>query len=91
MNDNSDYHITLEDNIELRKAVAKLEDGLTKKHHEYESLHRIYESLKELNEKTKKDCRDLNEKYLSIYEDKRRSEKQQELEILNMKNVLTIN
>jgi hypothetical protein len=91
MNDNSDYHITLEDNLELRKAVAKLEDALMKKHHEYENMQKIYEGLKELNEKTRKECRDINDKYLLIYEERRRSEKQHEMEKLSLKNVSITN
>jgi hypothetical protein len=81
------YQTSLEDAIELRKAVAKLEDLLMKKHIEYENLLKLYEDFKQFNEKTKKECKDMNEKYIALYEEKKRGEKQHEGEIQKLKTV----
>jgi hypothetical protein len=81
------YQTNLEDTIELRKAMAKLEDLLTKKHTEYDNLVNLYEDFKGIHEKTKKECKDLNEKYIMLYEEKKRQEKGHETEIAKIKQV----
>jgi hypothetical protein len=87
----TNYQTNLEDTIELRKAVSKLEDLLTKKHLEYENLLNLYEDFKQLLEKSKKECKELNEKYITLYEDKKREERQHEMEIQKLKTVIKPN
>lgn len=81
------FQTNLEDNIELRRAITKLEDLLSKKHAENENLLKLYEDFKLLNDKTKKECKELHEKYINLYEDKKKVEKQHETETQKLKNV----
>ena len=85
--DENSYQINLEENIELRKAIVRLEDLLSKKHTEFENLLNLYDDMKQINEKTKMECLVLNEKYMALFEDKRRMEKNYESEIQKVKNV----
>jgi hypothetical protein len=84
------YQTSLEDSIELRKAIAKLEDLLTKKHAEYENVVNLYEDFKQIHEKLKKDCKDLNEKYIMLYEEMKRQQKQHETEVQKIKSVSSL-
>jgi hypothetical protein len=81
------YQTSLEDTIELRKAVAKLEDLLMKKHTEYDNVLRIYDDLKQVHEKVKKECKDLNEKYIMQYDELKKQEKHHEADIQKLKSV----
>jgi hypothetical protein len=47
----------------------------------------MHEDFMNLNDKTKKECKEMQAKYLQLYEDKKRSEKNFEMEILRYKNV----
>jgi len=87
-NDNFyNYQINLENNIELQKAIAKLEDLLSKKHLENENLMRMHNEFKELHEKMRKECSDLNSKLIGVYSEKNLIEKKYQGEIDKLKNV----
>ena len=90
MDDNS-FQLNIEDNIELRKAIVRLEDIISKKHTEYENLLSLYEDMKQINEKTKKECLTINEKYMELFEDKRKIEKYYESEVNKLRSVIYIN
>ena len=81
------YQINLENNIELQKAIAKLEDLLAKKHIENENLIQMHNDFKELHEKIRKECTDLNKKLLTEYNEKNMREKKYQAETEKLKNV----
>ena len=83
------YQINLENNIELQKAIAKLEDLLAKKHIENENLIQMHNDFKELHEKLRKECSDLNKKLLTEYNEKSTREKKYQAESEKLKNVST--
>jgi hypothetical protein len=85
------YQAHLEEAIELRKAIAKLEDLLTKKHIENENLKQIYEDFKIIHERVKKENKDLNEKTIILFEDKKSEQKAFEAEIKKLKSVINLN
>ena len=89
----SNYQINLENNIELHKAIAKLEDLLAKKHIENENLIQMHNDFKELHEKLRKECTDLSKKLLIEYNEKSIREKKSQIESEKLKNVshLTFN
>jgi hypothetical protein len=80
------YLTNLEDNIELRKAIAKLEDILNKKHSENELLLQVQQDLKTINEKLRKECSDLNLKLVTLLNDKKHLEKKHETEVSKLKS-----
>ncbi len=87
-NDNFyNYQINLENNIELQKAIARLEDLLSKKHVENENLISMHNEFKELHEKMRKECSDLNSKLIGVYSEKNSIEKKYQGEIEKLKNV----
>jgi hypothetical protein len=87
-NDNFYNHqINLENNIELQKAIAKLEDLLTRKHLENENLINMHNDFKELHEKMRKECAELNSKLIAVYNEKNMQEKKFHGEIEKLKNV----
>ena len=81
------YHDNLDENIELNKARAKLEDMWTKEKTEKELLKKIYENLKLDHEKRRKECNDLNEKFIQAITLKKQSEEKYENEISRLKSV----
>jgi chromosome segregation ATPase len=80
------YLNNLEDNIELRKAIAKLEDILNKKHSENEILIQIQQDLKTVNEKMRKECSDLNHKLVQLLNQKKNQEKKHDSEINKLRS-----
>jgi hypothetical protein len=62
INSLGDFKSLLDENIELRKALAKLEELFKREKQEREEIQRLYENVKILNEKTKNECLDLNQK-----------------------------
>lgn len=84
----NNYQINLEDNIELRKAIAKLEDLLSKKHLEIENITKLYQDFKLINEKNRKEVQELSSKLSQAYSEKSNSEKKYEAEIQKLKNVV---
>jgi hypothetical protein len=85
-----DYQTNLENNIELRKAMTKLEDLLAKKHAENENLFKMHQDFKILHEKMRKECGELNQKLIVSYGEKSMTEKKYEAEISRLKNVYKI-
>ena len=83
-----EYVFNLEDNIELRKAIAKLEDIIQKKYNENDNLLKIYEDMKLLNEKIKKELFELNEKYLNLIDEKKKTDIIHKEEIEKLKEVI---
>lgn len=77
----------LEDNIELRKAVTKLEDLLTEERTEKENIKRIHENFKTLHDKVRKECMDLNQKLIETLTEKCQLEKKYESDFEKIKNV----
>lgn len=83
----NNYQINLEDNIEMRKAIAKLEDLLSKKQIEVQNVTKLYEDFKLINDKNRKECQDLSQKITQAYSEKSNLEKKYEAEIHKLKNV----
>jgi hypothetical protein len=84
------YQHNLEENIELKKAVAKLEDLLSKKHLEIENLLKLHTNFKALHEKTRKECADLNQKLIQSYTEKSTLEKKYDSEATRNRQVKMI-
>ena len=74
-----------ENNYELRKALNKLENELQKKDYELNLITNLYQDLKLLNEKARKECDDLNIKLNTVRVDMRNMEKNYQTEIETMK------
>ena len=74
-----------ENNYELRKALNKLENELQKKDYELNLITNLYQDLKLLNEKARKECDDLNIKLNTVRVDMRNMEKNYQSEIETMK------
>ena len=70
-----------ENNYELRKALNKLENELQKKDYELNLITNLYQDLKSLNEKSRKECDDLNIKLNTVRIDMRNIEKNYQSEI----------
>ena len=83
----NNYQINLEDNIEMRKAIAKLEDLLSKKQIEVQNVTRLYEDFKLINDKNRKECQELSHKISQAYSEKSNLEKKYEAEIHKLKSV----
>jgi hypothetical protein len=81
------YQESLDENIELNKARAKLEELLTRERAEKEQIKRIYENLKIDYEKRRKECNELNEKLIQAITVKKQSEEKYENELTRMKTV----
>ena len=77
---------TLDDVLEHKKLIAKLEDELEKKEYELSSIMKIYQDLKTVYEKTRKECTDLNTKLITSYNDKNTLEQKYENEISRLKS-----
>jgi len=82
------YQESLDENIELNKARAKLEELLTRERAEKEQIKRIYENLKIDYEKRRKECNELNEKLIQAITVKKQSEEKYENELTRMKTVI---
>jgi uncharacterized membrane protein len=83
----NNYQINLEDNIEMRKAIAKLEDLLSKKQTEVQNITKLYEDFKLINDKNRKECIELSHKIAQNYSEKSNLEKKYEAEIHKLKSV----
>ena len=75
-----------ENNYELRKALNKLENELQKKDYELNLITNLYQDLKLLNEKARKESDDLNIKLNTVRVDMRNMEKNYQTEIETMKS-----
>ena len=89
MNENfgQSYHDNLDENIQLSKAIAKLEEMVSKEKTEKELIKKIYENLKVDHEKRRKECNDLNEKFIQAITLKKQSEDKYENELSRLKEV----
>ena len=81
------YQDNLEENIELNKARAKLEDMLTREKAEKEQIKRIYDNLKLDYERRRKECNELNDKLIQAITLKKQSEDKYENELTRLKSV----
>lgn len=75
----------LENHYEFKKALNKLENELQKKEYELSSINKLYQDLKSLNEKTKKECTNLSNKVISLINEMSNKEKKYENEIESSK------
>ena len=75
-----------ENNFELRKALNKQENELQKKYYELNLYTNLYQELKELNEKSRKENDDLNLKLNTVRSDMRNMEKKYQSEISTLKS-----
>jgi len=85
--ENFNFQNNLDENIELKKCVAKLEELYSKEKKEKEEIQKIYENFKILNEKTRRECSDLNQKLIFSYQAKSQLEEKYESEISKNKQV----
>lgn len=74
MNENFSYQETLDQLLEYRKLVARLEDEVTKKENEKQSIIQVYQDMKFLYEKSRTECNDLNIRLKTIIEEKEKME-----------------
>lgn len=74
MNENLSYQETLDQLLEYRKLVARMEDEVTKKENEKQSIIQVYQDMKVLYEKSRIECNDLNIKLKTIIEEKQNME-----------------
>ena len=79
------YYTPMEDNpgtydelFEYKKLNAKLEDALEQKDSELTSMTKLYQELKSLNERSRRECDDLNAKLIKSYTERNLLEKKYE-------------
>ena len=70
MNENLSYQETLDQLLEYRKLVARMEDEVTKKENEKQSIIQVYQDMKVLYEKSRIECNDLSIRLKTIIEEK---------------------
>lgn len=80
------YQRYLEENMELKKIVSKLENLLSKERNEKLSLQKIYEDFKLLHDKTRKELQDTNTRLQNVHNEKLTFEKKLEQELERQKN-----
>ena len=80
------YQQYLEENIELKKIVSKLENLLTKERSEKTALQKVHEDFKQIHEKTRKELQELNTKLLNSFNEKMTLEKRFEMELQKQKS-----
>ena len=85
MADNDNFQ-DFENNYELRKALNKLENELQKKEYENTSLKTLYQDMKNLNERTSKECNSLTNKLNTVRNEMNIMEKKYISEIENLKS-----
>ena len=85
MADNDNFQ-DFENNYELRKALNKLENELQKKEYENTSLKTLYQDMKNLNERTSKECNSLTNKLNTVRNEMNIMEKKYISEIENIKS-----
>jgi hypothetical protein len=81
------YQENLEENIELNKARAKLEEMLTREKAEKEQLKKIYDNLKIDYERRRRECNELNDKFIHAMTSGKQTEEKLENEISRLKSV----
>ena len=69
---------------QYQKALRNLEIELQKKEYELSSINNLYQELKKLNINLSQECENLNEKNISLMNEKKEYEKKYELEIENL-------
>lgn len=79
------YQQYLEENVELKKIISKLENLLSKERSEKVSLQKIHEDFKLIHDKTRKELQDLNTKLSQNYNDRLNQERKFELELQKQK------
>jgi uncharacterized membrane protein len=84
----NNYQVDLDDNIQMRKAIAKMEDLMARKQIEIDNLTKLYQDIKLINEKNRKECQEINQKLTLAYSDKSNTEKKYEAEIQKLKSVI---
>jgi len=80
----------LNENFELKKCIAKLEELYQREKREKEEIQKIYENFKILNEKTRRECGDLNQKLAQAIQIKTNLEEHYESELTKYKSVKMI-
>lgn len=79
------YQQYLEENIELKKIISKLENFLSKERSEKISLQKIHEDFKLIHDKTRKELSDLNMKLTQHYNERLTQERKFEQELQRQK------
>ena len=69
---------TYDELFEYKKLTAKLEDALEQKDTELTSMSNLYNELKSLNERARRECDDLNAKLIKSYTERNLLEKKYE-------------
>jgi chromosome segregation ATPase len=72
--------------LEYKKYISKLENLAKNQEHKIESLTKLYDDLKELNKRTQKECTELNNKLIALYDEKTNLEKKYQNELEKQKS-----
>ena len=72
------------DNEEIRKQLNNLKNNLQKKEYELTSINNLYEEIKKVNIQLRQECENLNEKNITLINDRTSMEKKFEDEIENI-------
>ena len=71
-------------NEEIRKQLNNLKNNLQKKEYELTSINTLYEEIKKVNDQLRQECENLNEKNITLINDRSSLEKKFEDEIENI-------
>ena len=80
------YQVLLEENIELKKIISKIENQLKRENNEKTSLQKIHEDFKQLHEKTRKELAEMNNKLILSLNDRNSLERKYENELEKQRN-----
>lgn len=85
----AEYQLNLNDLLEYKKLVAKMEDEMEQKENKLESIMKVYQDLKSIHEKTRMECGELNQKMIKSYDEKSAIERKYKAEISKIESVST--
>lgn len=76
--------------IEYKKLTTILENEIENKENKLNNFTKIHEELKDLHDKTRQECNELNQRLLNVYNEKSDIENKYQSELSKMKHVRII-
>lgn len=83
----AEYQLNLNDLLEYKKLVLKMEDEMEKKENKLENIMKVYQDLKSIHEKTRMECGELNQKLIKSYDERNAMERKYKVEISKIESV----
>ena len=84
LNNYNQFQREISNNEEVRKQLTNLKNNLQKKEYELKTINNLYEEVKKVNDQLRQECDNLNEKNITLINEKSSIEKKFEDEIENI-------